>query len=122
LTSPIPAPAAGSQLLLRTPWIIAGLSSAALLIFVLDNPVFIALMAAGAIVGRSLGVLLIARPGPRVVRWSNLAGVAWLIAFGVVTLTQLDRPIGQLFSVLWLTGFGVADAFVAHRRREEALA
>jgi hypothetical protein len=103
-------------------WIIAGLSSAGLLIFVLDNPVFIALMAGGAIVGLSLGVLLFTRPGPRVVRWSNLAGVAWLIAFGGVSLTQLDRPIGQLFSVLWLTGFGVAAALVAYRRREEASA
>jgi hypothetical protein len=79
-------------------------------------------MAGGAIVGLPLGVLLIARPGPRVVRWSNLAGVAWLIAFGGVTLAQLDQPIAQLFSVLWLTGFGVAAALVAYRRREEASA
>jgi hypothetical protein len=101
-------------------WIIAGLSSAALLIFVLDNPVFIALMAGGAIVGLSLGILLITRASPDVVRWSSLAGVAWLIAFGGVTLTQLDQPIGQLFSVVWLTVFGVAGALVAHWRRAAA--
>jgi hypothetical protein len=47
------------------------------------------------------------------VRWSNVAGVAWLIAFGALTLTQLDKPIGQLFSGVWLTGFGVAGALVA---------
>jgi hypothetical protein len=103
-------------------WIIAGLSSAALLIVVLDNPLFIALMAAGAIVGLSLGILLITRASTDVVRWSILAGVAWLIAFGGMTLTQLNKPIGQLFSVLWLTGFGVAGAVVAYRRREEASA
>jgi hypothetical protein len=96
--------------------------SAALLIIVLDNPLFIALMAAGAIVGLSLGILLITRASVDVVRWSILAGVAWLIAFGGMTLTQLNKPIGQLFSVLWLTGFGVAGAVVAYRRREEASA
>ena len=101
-------------------WIVAGLSSAALLIFVLDNPLFIALMAGGAIVGLSIATLLIVRPGRDVVRWSNLAGVAWLIAYGGLTLTQLDKPIGQLFSALWVTGFGVAGALVAYRRREEA--
>jgi hypothetical protein len=56
-------------------------SSAAILTFALDNPLFIALMAGGAIVGLSIGTLPIARPGPSVERWSNLAGVAWLIAF-----------------------------------------
>jgi hypothetical protein len=105
-----------------TLWIIAGLSSAALLIFVLDNPLFIALMAGGAIVGLSIGRLLIARPGPGVVRWSNVAGVAWLIAFGALALTQLDKPIGQLFSGVWITVFGVGGALAAYRRREEASA
>lgn len=98
-------------------WIIGGLSSAALLVFVLDNPVYIVLMAGGAIVGLAIGVLLIARPGPSVVRWSTYAGVAWLIAFGWVTLTNLDKPIGQLFSAVWLTAFGVAGAVVAYWRR-----
>jgi len=101
-------------------WIIAGLSSAALLVFVLDNPLFIALMAGGAIVGLAIGALLIARAGADVMRWSNIAGVAWLIAFGGVTFTQLDKPIGQLFSVVWLTAFGVAGALVAYRGRGEA--
>jgi hypothetical protein len=101
-------------------WIIGGLSSALLVVFVLDSPFFVALLAAGGVVGLAIGVLLIARPSADVVRWSNVAGVAWLIAFGGLTLTQLDKPIGQLFSGVWITGFGVAGALVAYWRRVAA--
>jgi len=34
-----------------------------LVVFVLDNPFFVALLAAGGVVGLAIGVLLIARPG-----------------------------------------------------------
>jgi hypothetical protein len=98
-------------------WIIGGLSSALLVVFVLDSPVYIALLVGGAIVGLTIGALLFARPGRGVVRWSSVAGIAWLIGFRALTHTQLDKPIGQLFSGLWLTAFGVAGALVAYWRR-----
>jgi hypothetical protein len=112
-------------------WIMAGLACAGLLIlvFVLENlenlgvllqdPALPALVLGGAIVGLLIGVLLIARPGPRVVRWSTFAGVAWLIVFGSLALTRLDKP-GPLLSTSLITGFGVAGALVAYWRRGAA--
>jgi hypothetical protein len=109
-------------------WIIAGFVCMGLLIVVfvgenlanlgilLQNPALPALVAGGAIVGLLLGVLLIARPGPGVVRWSTVAGVVWLIVFGSLALTRLDRP-GPLLSTSLITGFGVAGALVAYRSR-----
>jgi len=109
-------------------WIMAGLTCAGLLIFVfvlenledlgvlLQNPALPALALGGAIVGLLIGVLLIARPGPGVVRWSTVAGVAWLIVFGSLALTRLDKP-GPLLSTSLITGFGVAGALVAYWRR-----
>jgi hypothetical protein len=109
-------------------WIIAGLTCAGLLIFVfvgenlenpgvlLQNPALPALVLAGAIVALLIGVLLIARPGPGVVRWSTVAGVAWLIVFGSLALTRLDKP-GPLLSTSLITGFGVAGALVAYWSR-----
>ena len=109
-------------------WIFAGLACAGLLIFVfvgenlenlgilLQNPALPALVVAGAIVSLLIGVLLIARPGPWVVRWSTVAGVVWLIVFGSLALTRLDRP-GPLLSTTLITGFGVAGALVAYWSR-----
>jgi hypothetical protein len=95
-------------------WMIAGLSSAILVFFTMDETIM-ALFVSGAIVGLTTGALLFARPGPRVVRWSNVAGLAWLIAFGAYTLTELDKQ--YLSTALWLTAFGVAGALVAYWRR-----
>lgn len=115
-------------------WIMAGVSCAGLLIFVfvgenlanlgvlLQNPALPALVLGGAIVSLTIGVLLIARPGPGVVRWSNVAGVAWLAAFGPLVLTRLDRP-GPLLSSALITGFGIAGAVAAywsHGRRSRS--
>ena len=109
-------------------WIVAGLACVGLLIFVfvgenlenlgilLQNPVLPALVVGGAIVGLLIGVLLIARPGPGVVRWSTVAGVVWLIVFGSLALTRLDKP-GPLLSTGLITGFGVAGALVAYWSR-----
>jgi hypothetical protein len=86
------------------------------------NPVLIALVAGGAIVGLAIGVLLITRPGPSIVRWSNVAGVAWLIAFGPLVLTRLDKP-GPLVSSVLITSLGVAGALVptsVARRRPDS--
>jgi hypothetical protein len=112
-------------------WILAGLTCAGLLAFVfvgenvenlgilLERPVLPALVAGGAIVSLTIGVLLIARPGPGVVRWSSLAGVAWLIVFGALALTRLDRP-GPLLSTSLITAFGVAGALVAYWSKSAA--
>ncbi|MGH2454736.1 MAG: hypothetical protein ACRDHD_00540 [Candidatus Limnocylindria bacterium] len=106
----------------------AGLTCAGLLIIVfvgenmenlgvlLQNPALPALVLGGAIVALLIGVLLIARPGPGVVRWSAVAGVAWLIVFGSLALTRLDKP-GPLLSTGLITGFGVAGALVAYWSR-----
>jgi hypothetical protein len=110
-------------------WIMAGLTCAGLLIFVfvgenldnpgvlLQNPALPALVLAGAIVALLIGVLLIARPGSRVVRWSTVAGVVWLIVFGSLALTRLDKP-GPLLSTSLITGFGVAGALGAYWSRK----
>jgi len=71
------------------------------------------ILAGGAIVGLLIGVRLIARPGRGIVRWSTVAGVAWLIVFGSLVLTRLDKP-GPLTSSALITGFGVAGALVAY--------
>jgi hypothetical protein len=109
-------------------WIIAGFVCVGLLIVVfvgenlanltilLQNPALPALVAGGAIVGLLIGVLLIARPGPGVVQWSTVVGVVWLIVFGSLALTRLDKP-GPLLSTSLITVFGVAGALVAYWSR-----
>jgi hypothetical protein len=109
-------------------WILAGVICLLLLIVVfvgenledlgvlLKNPALPALVAGGAIVSLLIGVRLIARPGPEIVRWSNVAGVAWLILFGSLVLTRLDEPGPRMSSSL-ITGFGVAGALVAFLSR-----
>jgi hypothetical protein len=49
------------------------------------------------------------------VRWSSVAGLAWLIAFGAYTLIELDKQ--YLSTAVWLLAFGVAGALVAYWRR-----
>jgi len=95
-------------------WIIAGLSNAVIAFATLGEPIM-ALFVGGAIVGLTIGALLFARPGPGVVRWSNVAGLVWLIAFGAYTLIQLDKQ--YLSTAVWLLAFGVAGALVAYWRR-----
>ena len=106
-------------------WIMAGLACAGLLIFVfvgenladlgvlLQHPALPTLVLGGAIVALLLGVLLIARPGPRVVRWSSVAGVPWLVAFGSIAITSLGKP--AVLSSGLITTLGVAGALVAYR-------
>jgi len=110
-------------------WILAGPACAGLLLFVfveehlrdvgvlLRDPALPALVLGGAIVGLLLGVLLIARPGPRIARWSSIAGVPWLIAFGSLAIRSLGGP-GVISSGL-LTGLGVANALAAYRQSDE---
>ena len=95
-------------------WIIAGLSCAMLVFFTLGEPIM-ALFVGGAIVALTIGAVLFARPGPGAVRWSNVAGLAWLIAFGAYTLAELDKQ--YLSTAVWLLAFGAAGALVAYWRR-----
>jgi hypothetical protein len=103
-------------------WVMAGVACAGLLIFVfvgenlvLQNPGLSALILGGAIAALPTGGLLIARPGPSVVRWSSVVGVVWLIAFGSLTVTALSGPnLDALLSAALITGFGVAGALVAY--------
>jgi hypothetical protein len=104
-------------------WVMAGVCCAGLLMVVLVgenlllvNPGLSALVLGGAIASLVTGRLLIARPGPGVVRWSSVVGVAWLIAFGSLTVTTLSDPDRDpLFSAALITGCGVAGALVAYR-------
>jgi hypothetical protein len=112
-------------------WIMAGLTCAGLLVVVfvgenlgnlgvlLQNPALPGLVVGGAIVELAIGVLLIVRPGPIIVRWSTVAGVAWLIVFGSLALRRLDKP-GPLLSSTLITVFGVVGALVAYWRRAAA--
>jgi len=50
-------------------------------------------------------------------RWSNVAGVAWLIAFGALTVVEVVMQMGYVLSVALLTALGVASALVAYSRR-----
>jgi hypothetical protein len=94
-------------------WIIAGLSNVVLVFATLGEPIMV--FVGGAIVGLTIGAVLFARPGPAAVRWSNVAGVAWLVPFGAYTLAELDKQ--YLSTAVWLTAFGLAGALVAHWRR-----
>jgi len=111
-------------------WLMAGFTCAGLLIFVfvgenledlgvlLRDPALPALVLSGTIMALLTGGLLISRPGPGVVRWSSIVGVAWLIGFGSLVLAGLDGPEpGPLLSSSLITGLGVAGALVAYSSR-----
>jgi hypothetical protein len=98
-------------------WIFAGLNSAGMAFGVLDEPIILALAIGGGIVGLTIGALLLARPGQDVLRWSNVAGIAWLIAFGALTVAEVVMQMGYVLSVAVLTTLGVAGALVAYWRR-----
>jgi hypothetical protein len=99
-------------------WIIAGVNSAGMAFGVWeDGPIMFALALGGAIVGLTIGTLLIARPGPEVLRWSNVAGLVWLIAFGALTVVEVVTQMGYAWSVALQTALGVAAALVAYWRR-----
>jgi hypothetical protein len=97
-------------------WIIAGVKSAGMVFGVWDEPIVLALALGGAIVALAIGTLLVARPGPDAVRWSNVAGLAWLIAFGSLTVVEEVAQMGYTISVALHTALGVAAALVAYRR------
>src|SRR5512135_1457953 len=104
-------------------WIMAGVTCAGLLSFVLigehindlgallANLALPARVLGGALVAFLIGGLLLTRPGPKVVRGSSLAGVAWLIAFGPLVVTSVAAAlggyeVGPVISSSLITGFG----------------
>jgi len=103
-------------------WVMAGVICAGLLIVVFvgenrlaQNPGLSAMFLGGAVAAFLTGGLLLARPGPGVVRWSTVVGLAWLVAFGSLTLTSLGGPErGPVLSSGLITGFGLAGALVAY--------
>ena len=50
-------------------------------------------------------------------RWSTLAGIVWLVAFGAVTMLNITNPIAEVLSVIWVALFGVAGAAAAYWQR-----
>ena len=97
-------------------WLIAGISSGGIA-FVLDDPLDLAIFVGGAMLAVLLALAMLVRPSPSWVVWSNVLGVAWLLAFGWAILSKLSLPIEQLLSVVWIFGFGLAGAVVAYARR-----
>jgi hypothetical protein len=111
----------------------AGVTCAGLLLFVfvreninnlgalLENPVLPALVLGGALVAFVIGGLLLTRSGLEVVRWSSLAGVAWLVGFGPLVVATLggigSDESGPLVSSSLITGLGIAGALVAYWSR-----
>ena len=104
-------------------WVMAGGICAGLLIFVFvgenllaQNPGLSAMVLGGAVAALLTGGLLLARPGLGVVRWSTIVGLAWLLAFGSLTLRALGGPDrGPMLSSSLIFGFGVAGALVTFR-------
>jgi hypothetical protein len=117
-----------------TLWIMAGVVCAGLLSFVLigehindlgamlANLALPARVLGGALVAFLIGGLLLTRPGPNVVRWSSLAGIAWLIAFGPLVVTSVAAALGgyesgPVVSSSLITGLGIAAAVAGHLSR-----
>jgi hypothetical protein len=76
----------------------------------------------GALVAFLIGGLLLTRPGPNVVRWSSLAGIGWIIAFGPLVVTSVAAAMGgdefgPVVSSSLITILGIAGAVVGHLSR-----
>lgn len=117
-----------------TLWIMAGVVCLGLLSFVLigehindlgallGNLALPARVLGGALVAFLIGGLLLTCPGPNVVRWSSLAGIAWLIAFGPLVVTSVAAALGgyesgPVVSSSLITGLGIAGAVAGHLSR-----
>jgi hypothetical protein len=100
-------------------WLIAGISSGGTAFFIVD-PLTLAVFIVGGVIGIVLGLAYLVRPSERLVRWSTLAGVVWLVAFGAITMLNITNPIAEVLSVIWVAVLGVAGAAAAYRPRSSA--
>lgn len=115
-------------------WIMAGVVCAGLLSVVLigerindlgalmEDLALPARVLGGALVAFVIGGLLLSRPGPNIVRWSSLAGIAWVVAFGPLVVTAVagalgGSEVGPVVSSSLITALGVAGALVGHWSR-----
>ena len=115
-------------------WLMAGVTCAGLLSFVLigehindlgallENPALPARVLGGALVALVIGSLLLSTRGPDMVRWSSLAGVVWLIAFGPLVVAAVVAALGgyksgPVLSSSLITGLGIAGAVVGQLSR-----
>jgi hypothetical protein len=105
-----------SQKLPGVLWLIAGISSGGIA-FVLVDPLDLAIFIGGAVLAVLLALAMVVRPSPSWVTWSTLLGAAWFLAFGGLILSKLSLPIEQLLTVVWIFGFGLGAAVIAHARR-----
>lgn len=107
-------------------WLIAGVSSGGIAFFLVDL-LDLALFIGGAVLAVLLALAMLVRRSPAWVTWSNVLGLAWLLAFGAVLVTSLSIPgvvfhvnpaaIEELLSVVWVLAFGLAAAVVAYAPR-----
>lgn len=100
-------------------WLIAGISSGGIAFFIVD-PLTLAVFIVGSVIGVVLGLAYLVRPSARLVRWSTLAGVVWLVAFGAVTILNITNPIAEVLSVIWVALLGVAGSAVGYGQRPSA--
>jgi hypothetical protein len=117
-------------------WIAAGVVCAGLLSFVfigehiqdlgywLGDLALPARVLVGGIVAFLIGTLLLTRPDPNVVRWSSIAGIAWLIAFGPLVVNAVIGVLGgheggPVISSSLITGLGIAAAIVGRLSRRD---
>lgn len=101
-----------------TLWVIGGLMSGGITFFGLD-PLTLAVFIGGAVVGVVIGLTVLLRPSAAVLMASDIAGVAWLLGFGVVVVVSIGNPLEEWLSVVTILLLGVAAAVTARRRRGE---
>jgi hypothetical protein len=95
-------------------WLIAGVSTAGIAFFIVD-PLTLGVFVIGAIAAVVLGLAFLFRPSPGLLMWSNVAGVAWLVAFGTITVLNITNPVEEVLSLVWIVLFGVLGAVAAYR-------
>ena len=95
-------------------WLIAGASTAGIAFFIVDR-VTLGAFIIGPVAAVVLGLAFLFRPSPGLVTWSNVAGAAWLVAIGTITVLNITNPVEEVLSLIWILLFGVLGAVAAHR-------
>jgi hypothetical protein len=95
-------------------WLIAGVSTAGIAFFIVD-PVTLGAFIIGVVAAVALGLAFWFRPSPDLVTRSNVAGAAWLVAFGTIIVLNITNPVEEVLSLVWILLFGVLGAATAYR-------